>query len=265
MSFFKRKKDVKNQWGWFGNYDSWEALTSLSGGYEAASILDITKNALLKVKNGDAAYERDSVLFDKKIYPYAVISALLYAALECDNVLNVIDFGGSLGSTFYQVRDLIPTSVKLNWSVVEQENYVRCGQEMFEDDTLKFHFTVKESMAEKQANVLLLSSVVQYLPKPHEFLKEMITYGFQYIIIDRTAFTKNNQPDRLTLQIVPPEIYEARYPAWFLNEEIFLAHFKDYELKTEFASYVDGEQEMEIDGIKAGYDKGFFFVRKQVR
>lgn len=262
MSFFKRKKEVKNQYGWFGNYSSWEALTSLSGGYESGNILDITKNALLKVKNGEAAYERDSVLFEKKIYPYSVISALLYTAIESDNSLHVIDFGGSLGSTYFQVRDLIPAAVNIHWSVVEQENYVRCGQQLFEDEILKFHFTIQESLASKKADVLLLSSVLQYLEKPYDFLLEMMGYGFKYILVDRTAFIKDNQPDRLTLQIVPPEIYEARYPAWFLNEEKFLSYLKGYEIKTEFASYVEGEQEMEIDHVKAGYDKGFFFVKK---
>jgi putative methyltransferase (TIGR04325 family) len=262
MSFFKRKKDKKNQYGWFGNYSSWDALTSLSGGYEASTILDITKEALLKIKNGEAVYERDSVLFDQKIYPYSVISALLYTALECDKTLNVIDFGGSLGSTYYQVRDLIPPSVAMHWSVVEQENYVRCGQQLFADEILKFHFTIRESLAAKKADVLLLSSVIQYLEKPYDFLLEVMNYGFKYILIDRTAFIKNNQPDRLTLQIVSPEIYEARYPAWFLNEQKFLGYFKDYEMKAEFTSYVEGEQEMEIDHIKAGYDKGFFFVKK---
>jgi putative methyltransferase (TIGR04325 family) len=259
MSFFKPKK--KSPYGWFGDYKSWEALTTLSGGYEADAILDKTKTALLKVKTGEAVYERDSVLFDKKIYPYSLISALLYAAIECGNELNVLDFGGSLGSTYYQVRDVIPSPVRLHWSVVEQENYVRCGQESFEDEILKFHFTIEESMAARKADVLLLSSVVQYLEKPHEFLEGIQRYGFKYILIDRTAFIKNNLPDRLTLQVVPPEIYEARYPAWFLNEKKFLEHFQEYDIKMEFESFVQGEQEIEIDHVKMGYDKGFFLVR----
>ena len=41
------------------------------------NIFEKTKQSLLKVKNGEAVYERDSVLFDKKEYPYAIISSLL--------------------------------------------------------------------------------------------------------------------------------------------------------------------------------------------
>jgi putative methyltransferase (TIGR04325 family) len=262
MSFFRRKKNVQNQYGWFGNYQSWDTLTSISGGYEANTILDKTRDALLKVKNGEAVYERDSVLFDKKVYPYPLISALLYAAVDADQTLNVIDFGGSLGSTYYQVRDFIPEAVNLHWSVVEQENYVRCGQELFEDDTLKFHYTIRESLASNKADVLLLSGVLQYLEKPYAFIQEVLNYNFKYIIIDRTAFINENEADRLTLQIVPPEIYEARYPAWFFNEKKFVSQFPNYHFKAEFTSYVEGEQEMKIDGQPAGYDKGFFLVRR---
>lgn len=259
MSFFKSKK--KNKYGWFGNYHNWNDLQNKTNGYQDQTILETTKNALLKVKNGEAVYERDSVLFDKKIYPHSIISALLYAALECDGQLSVLDFGGSLGSTYYQVRDIIPATVNLHWGVVEQKNYVSCGQTLFEDDVLKFHYTIAESLSVKKADILLLSSVVQYLEKPHEFLLEIQQYDFKYILIDRTAFVKNNLPDRLTLQIVPPEIYNAQYPAWFFNENNFLSHFKNYKIKMDFESYVPGEQEMEIDGVKSGYDKGFFLVR----
>jgi len=261
MSLFKRKRRETKRYGWFGNYKNWEELTALSGGYEADNILEITKNSLLKIKNGEAVYERDSVLFDKKIYPYSLISTILYTAIECGGNLNIIDFGGSLGSTYYQVRDLIPAAVNVHWSVVEQKEYVRCGKTFFQDEVLKFHFDIGESMAEKKADVLLLSSVVQYLENPHDFLEQIRAFRFKYILFDRTSFIQGDQPDRLTLQIVPPEIYNARYPAWFFNEKKLLKHFSDYEIKAEFESYVPGEQHMDIDGEKAGYDKGFFLVR----
>ncbi|MDQ6481082.1 methyltransferase, TIGR04325 family [Dyadobacter sp. LHD-138] len=261
MPLFKLKKRGKSKYGWFGDYKNWAELTALSGGYEANGILDITKASLLKVKTGEAVYERDSVLFDKKLYPYSMISALLYSAVACGGALNVLDFGGSLGSTYYQVRDLIPSSVKLQWSVVEQTDYVKCGQELFEDEILKFHFTIAESMSSVKADVLILSSVVQYLEKPHDFLNEIQGFGFKYIIIDRTSFIKDNQPDRLTLQVVPPDIYEARYPAWFFNEKKLLEHFNNYDIKVEFDSYVPGEQDIEIDHVKRGYDKGFFLIK----
>ncbi|MBB6498853.1 methyltransferase, TIGR04325 family [Pedobacter cryoconitis] len=263
MSFFKsKKKHESNKYGWFGDYKNWDELVALSGGYESNIILDKTRDSLLKIKNGEAVYERDSVLFDKKTYPFSVISSLLYASINCGNSLNVIDFGGSLGSTYYQVKDFLPSSLSVNWSVVEQKEYVTCGQQMFEDEVLKFHHNISESMKSKKADILLLSGVVQYLQEPHDFLNQLKDFDFKYILIDRTSFINDNQPDRLTLQIVPPYIYEAKYPSWFFNEQNFLKHFEDYNIKTEFESYVIGEQNIQIDNQVQGYDKGFLLVRK---
>ncbi|SDK81148.1 putative methyltransferase, LIC12133 family [Pedobacter sp. ok626] len=112
-NFFKKKPKNVNPYGWFGNYNTWDEAKSSASGYEAGNILEKTKQSLLKIKNGEATYERDSVLFDKKEYPYAIISSLLYIAVKNGNKLNVIDFGGSLGSTWFQVRDFILSGIEV--------------------------------------------------------------------------------------------------------------------------------------------------------
>ncbi|MBE9598798.1 methyltransferase, TIGR04325 family [Pedobacter sp. MC2016-24] len=262
MSWITKKFSKKNRYGWFGNFDSWEEVKRIAPGYDADNILKKTKESLLKVKNGEAVYERDSVLFDKKEYPYAIISALLYIALLNNNKLNVIDFGGSLGSTWFQVRDFIPAEIEVSWSIVEQETYIKEGKEHFADDVLDFYYSIDECIATKKTiQVILLSSVVQYLEKPHEFLDQLNNYKMDYLLFDRTAFINGDAEDRLTLQIVPPEIYEAKYPAWFFNESRFLKHFESYTLKAEFHSFVEGEARMSIDNKIVAYDKGFIFER----
>src|SRR3546814_6742160 len=72
----------------------------MSSGYSESAILDRVRTATRAVVAGEAAYERDSVLFDKADYPFALITALLRAAASADMRLDVIDFGGSLGSTY---------------------------------------------------------------------------------------------------------------------------------------------------------------------
>ncbi|WEK19184.1 MAG: methyltransferase, TIGR04325 family [Candidatus Pedobacter colombiensis] len=261
---FKKKPKNVNQYGWFGNFNSWNEAKSSAFGYEASNILEKTKQSLLKIKNGEAIYERDSVLFDKKEYPYSIISSLLYIAIKNNNKLNVVDFGGSLGSTWFQVRDFIPSEIEVSWSIVEQAAYIDEGKKYFADDVLDFYYTIEDCIAaKKNVNVVLLSSVVQYLEKPHEFLDQLSSYQIDYLLFDRTAFINEPSLDRLTLQIVPPEIYEARYPSWFFNEARFLNHFSSYQLKADFFSFVEGERFMSIDHKVVAYDKGFLFEKKK--
>ncbi|WP_316822170.1 methyltransferase, TIGR04325 family [Pedobacter gandavensis] len=257
-------KSPKQLYGWFGDYANWFEVVEKTSGYDAELILEKTKTAILKVKNGEAVYERDSVNFSEKQYPFPLISFLLHSAAIHKKPLHVLDFGGSLGSTYFQIREFLTPEICASWNVVEQGHYVNCGKEHFEDELLKFHHSIADCQKEQAIDLVILSSVTQYLEKPHEFLKELAAYQFPFLLFDRTAFHYGKQ-DRLTLQIVPPEIYEASYPSWFFNQDRFLNHFQDhYQLIAEFSSYVKGEETMQINGQELGYDKGFYFQNLSV-
>ena len=119
--------------GYFGNYSCWYKACQDSTGYDSNVILNKVRDALLKVKNGDAVYERDSVLFDEVQYSWPLMAGLLWIASCGNNCLNLIDFGGSLGSSYFQNRKFLGHLCEFYWNVVEQEKFVKCGRELFED------------------------------------------------------------------------------------------------------------------------------------
>ncbi len=251
----KIKPHRNNSILWQGNFKDWNEAKKISTGYENPLILEKTKNAILKVKNEEAASERDSVLFEHEQYSWPIITYLLKLAIENNNQLNIIDFGGSLGSSYFQNRNMIPDAVKLSWNIVEQSQYVEIGNKEITDNKLHFFYSISEAHKKTGADILLLSSVLQYLEKPYEFLDEIMSYSFKYIIIDRTAFI-DDAADRITVQTVPESIYKATYPAWFFNENNFLNSFKrTYNIVTEFDSQVDYSTLAE-DGTRL-YWKGF--------
>ncbi|MET1054661.1 MAG: TIGR04325 family methyltransferase [Pedobacter sp.] len=257
-------KTAEVQYGWSGNYASWQDAASLAGGYDSGNILKKTRDALLQVKNGTAVYERDSVVFDKIEYPFPLISCLLRSAALLKRPLNILDFGGSMGSTYYQVKDFVGSGCCASWNIVEQEHYVNCGKLNFEDDYLKFYHSIDDCLQDKKIDLILISSSVQYLEAPHEFLEKFAGYKFDFIVFDRTAF-HDGAEDRLTLQIVPPEIYEASYPSWFFAADKFLNPFKStYKIICELPSYIEGEAVMYIDNKPAGYNKGYYLQNKSL-
>lgn len=260
-----RTKEVKviskkqEKYGWFGDYNSWEEAKKDCTGYENDIILQKVKEAILKVKNGEAVYERDSVIFDKKEYSEELLKGLLDAASKNDYKLNVLDFGGSLGSTYFQNKDFLEHLQEFSWNIVEQENFVKEGKRTFEDKSLKFYYDIDDCLKENKINVLLLSGVLQYLDKPYEFINNITKHNFDYIILDRTAFTKHKRKI-LTIQKVPKEIYNASYPSYFFNEKKFTDFFEQkYVLKLDFMSAFT--KPITLDEEKA-YWKGFIFKRK---
>jgi len=209
-------------------------------GYDSDKILQTVKNSLIKVKNGEAVYERDSVIFDEIQYSWQLLTGLMFASAKKGGVLKVCDFGGSLGSTYYQNKKFLDKLDDVLWGVVEQKHFVDIGKKEFEDDRLKFFYSVDECVEKEKSNVLVLSSVLQYIEKPYELLDDILKNDFEYILIDRTPFSKIGE--KITLQIVPPTIYEASYPCRFFEQDKFINYFtkNGYEQFEEFDS-LDGE------------------------
>jgi putative methyltransferase (TIGR04325 family) len=241
-----------------GNYQSWEEAERCSDGYGTHEIVERTRAAALAVRNGVAAFERDAVTFDAMEYRFPLLAGLLQAANADGGYLNVLDFGGSLGSTYFQCRTFLSAIKELRWSVVEQRAHVVCGRQEFANEQLHFYETVDECLADEHPNVLLLSGVVQCLRQPYELLRDLLRYRFPFIIVDRTAFASDGR-DRLTVEHVPAWIYSASYPSWFLSEKRFLAEFDEgYQLVADFSAL----DTLEPEGGKAAY-KGFIFELKK--
>ena len=171
-----------------GDYKSWEQAEKASTGYAAPEILARTRTALLKVKRGEASFERDSVTFDTMQHEFSLLAGLLRAAMANEGRLSVLDFGGALGSTYFQCREFLSILTDLRWSVVDQPAQVACGQEDFANEQLHFYRTTDECLRVEKPNVLLLSSVLQYLAKPYEFLDDILQHKWSDVIVDRTAF-----------------------------------------------------------------------------
>ncbi len=200
-----------------GNYTTWEEAAAQCMGYDAAPILAKVLNATLKVKSGEAVYERDSVLFDEVEYAWPVTAGLMWAAALSGCRLDVLDFGGSLGSSYFQNRAFLTGLPLVRWSVVEQAHYVEAGRKHVQDETLKFYDSVENCKLEGRPNVILLSSVLQYLPEPNIILNILCDIGADFIIIDRTPFLNLKGSSVIKIQQVPSSIYSASYPCWFFE------------------------------------------------
>src|SRR5258708_3853985 len=251
VNFYKRSTA---KYGWFGNYASWQAALAESSGYDSHEIVEKVKSALLKVKTGEAVYERDSVLFDKIEYSWPLLSALLWVANQNGSRLNVLDFGGSLGSTYFQNRKFLSDLMDVKWNIVEQDKFVEYGKKYFEDDKLKFYENIDLCLNENRVNVILLSCVLPYVENPYELLETILQHKFEFILFDRMPFFEDNTPSRITIHKVDPTVYPATIPTHIFNESSFTRFMRrEYDLISDF------ETELKIqlaDGTKIS-NKGF--------
>jgi putative methyltransferase (TIGR04325 family) len=172
--------------------------------------------------------------------------------------LNVVDVGGSLGSTYFQCRQVLEPAVQLHWSVVEQPLFANCGRAHFESEQLRFFEDLQTCLQSKRHDIGLLSSVLPYVENPHA-LAESMAQSLPAVVIDRTPVW-TGRPDRVTVQSVPASIYgfATSYPAWILNREALLAHFSaSFRTVFEFDALAGV---VNVDGTSAK-DTGWLFER----
>ena len=240
-----------------GNFVTWEEANSHCTGYDAEEILAKVLASTLKVKHGEAAAERDSVLFDQIEYAWPVLAGLMWAAARSSGRLNVLDFGGALGSSYFQNRKFLQSLPDVRWNVVEQPHYVDAGRKHIQDEQLRFYKTIAECLAENQPNVILLSSVFQYLPDPSSMLLDLKRVGSDTIVFDRTI-VNHSSFDRVYVQHVPAPIYSASYPCRSFSESALLAALgKSYLALCEFPSL----NFPALNAIESEF-KGYIFTRR---
>lgn len=244
IELLKRYKPRK--YGWTGNYQDWNLAKNKCAGYNDDIILSKIKESTLKVKNGEFAWERDGMILDRVYYSWPLLSHLMLSAARNKGDLSVIDFGGSLGTSYFQNRQYLKSLANVTWTIVEQPNYVKIGTENIAFEGLDFCETIDLAFEKhKKYDVFLINCVLPYLDDPYEFLEHLKSYSFKTIIIENTYY--NYKPeDRICIQTVDPMFYDSSYPCWFLNYEkvksIFLDSYEVFqEYNNEFVLYLDNK------------------------
>jgi len=146
------------------------------------------KLAVVEVLEGKAVYERDGTAFSTMLQRLKLRELLL---MYLSPTAKVVDFGGGLGGTFINNRDLV--SVGQHWAVIEQPTFVSVGQELAHDYGLPLEFYNNLHGLGCSIDLLILSSVLTYLPSPYEILQQALKLAPKLILIDRTAFIDHGE------------------------------------------------------------------------
>lgn len=239
-----------------GPFDSWKAAARRCVGYDAQHILHKVLNATLKVKKNEVLFERDSVVFNEANYSWPIVACMMWAVAAAGGRLDVLDFGGALGSSYYQYKKLLEPLPLVRWSVVEQSHFVEAGRNYIQDGELQFYVTIDECLQVNSPNIILFSSVLQYLENPYDILEELVNYNFKYLLIDKTPFSNC---EKIVVQKVPKKIYDATYPMWVIDEEKMLSIlYKDWNVIETFCS---AERQVRISSFDFKF-KGLILERK---
>jgi putative methyltransferase (TIGR04325 family) len=191
-------------------YSSWDEAQANCSGYDAQSITDTVVSASRAVRDGKAAYERDGVLFDKIEYSWPLLAALMGTPRK-GNELRVLDWGGSLGSTYRQNKELFfLAGLDVQWTVIEQSHFVEIGLKEFQTKELTFVANA-DDFSGKGFDVVLFASSICYLENPSVAIQQAVGLNPSRLIFDRTPESKSKK-DLIGVQKVGSGIFKASFP-----------------------------------------------------
>lgn len=211
----------------FGDYKDWNSAYNECQGYESANILNTVADAINRVIQGDAEWERDGCLFYEQKYVYRICAAILRCAIQNENRgVRILDVGGALGSTYFQNRKYLTDIKNLEYVIAEQENFAKYGHQKIENEVLKFINSEDNWEEYGRFDIVLLSGSLPCISQYEEILLKTLKIHPKYIIIDRTMVGDRM---RICREIVPEHIYKGSYPIRIFSENQINNFFKsDY-------------------------------------
>lgn len=196
-----------------GKYSTWESALKKCNGYDSDIIFEKVKRAAIAVRDGKACFERDGVLFYEKQLNFPILAILLSIYLEMGE-LKVLDFGGSLGSMYFQHKEILTKlGDNLKWSIVEQRHFVEFGKKELCDGILDFEYDMRDV---KECNCIIFGSSLQYIKDYKKYLLLSLQRKCKYILIDKTPVSNC---DWISIERVHEPIYEGSYPFYVFDKK----------------------------------------------
>lgn len=225
-SIFKRNIRI------VGSFDNWHKAILSSGTYNNKEIFINSKKSFLRVINKEVNFERDSVTFDTEKLNKPLISLLeKIRKNKKKNFLNILDFGGSFGSTYFQNKKILYDKTKYQWDIIEQKKIIDFANKTIKIENLNFYKSLDHYIKNIKPDVVLFSSVLHYLEFPFKIIEKLFKKKIEYFIILKTPFTKND--NQIRIQVNPRYIYKANYPIRIFNEKLFKNFFKIQKYKVQ--------------------------------
>ena len=205
------------RYGFFGRYGSWQDARAASGkGYVDPAIVPTLVESTERLRQGQRPEE---ITPDSGALLGGLLMALRgHRPPQC----TVLDFGGSLGNHYFNLRRFLPTDWRVQWWVCETDLLANVGRERFANEELRFVSSLED--APDEFDLAIASGSLQYVEQPRHLMRRIASRS-RSLLLDRLPLSRN-PADRLSVQIVSPWIYRASYPAWFFSREGFLGELR---------------------------------------
>ncbi len=207
---------------WSGSYPDWEAAARACRKISLEGQRRAYERALGEVLDGRALFERDSLLQHQPVTCWPLMLALRDLQARGTLQPTILDYGGGLGSVYFQHRAWWSADRPVTWNVVELPEIAATGQRLVQDSQLRFFDSLEEVVHQQPPDLILAAGIMPMVPSPEALLDTLASLGASWVFLDRIPVTHRQGQTLITRQVVPRCIYESESPFWFFDESSLL-------------------------------------------
>ena len=196
----------------------WTTAKADSAGYESSSTL---KDLALRVREIQFLNSRNH---DPRIEIVLTTIKNLLATIPENQVVKILDVGGSFGEYFFYTKQAINTHT-FEWTVLETEGHCSIVPASLKSES-GLNFVSRLEKNDSQFNVALLSSVIQYVEEPYALL-EFACSKADSVILNRLPLSSFDT-DKVAVQ--RPGLFNSKgsYPVHIFSEKYFLSRVNSF-------------------------------------
>ena len=207
----------------FTKVESWEVAAQKSSGYESVNVIEPVVTAARRV-------QIDSQISNFSTSRYQQIAAgMLYCVSQgrfsSAESIRVLDVGGGGADYFHQFQEFAP-QINFDWTVLETPAMAEAMSNEFGQNLSNLRWVNSIEKTNEIYDVVLCSSVFQYVENPFELLATLVAKS-RFLIVNRIPLVDSSE-HFVAIQRIISNGKRASYPVHFFAEEMFLIELSQY-------------------------------------
>jgi putative methyltransferase (TIGR04325 family) len=207
----------------FTKVGSWESAVAKSSGYESANVVEPIVAAAKRIQDDTQASNFLTTRYQQ------IATGMLYCIsqgrLNSGEPIRVLDVGGGGADYFNQFQKFAP-HINFDWTVLETPALAEAMSNEFGRNLTNLRWVSSIENTNETYDVILCSSVFQYVEKPFELLATLVKKS-GFLIVNRISLVDSSE-HFVAMQRIITNGKRASYPVHFFAEKKFLNEMSQY-------------------------------------
>ena len=207
----------------FRKVESWESAVRKSSGYESVNVIEPIVAAARRLQS-----DSQTSFVSNSRYQQIAAGMLFSISQERFNIgepIRVLDVGGAGADYFYQFQKFAP-QINFDWTVLETPALAEAMANEFGRNLTNLRWLDSIKNTRETYDVVLCSSVLQYVENPFELLAILVKKS-KFVIINRIPLV--GSPEHFyAVQNIITNGKRSSYPVHFFSEKAFLTELTQH-------------------------------------